>query len=1404
MVYKPCYFQTFMFKEKNPFIIIRSMKKLVTIRIIKVLCILFCICNSYSVASQKKDKNIVLSIVKSSELFLDKEINCTYVDSYDFLWIGTSQGLYLFDGYKFINYGTKINNSTLIDNFIHSIMEDTKGSLWVGTSYGLFCLNTQSNVYKEYYHNKKDAGSISSNKILKIFIAKNNTLWIATNNGLCVYKEETDNFKQYPNHVPNNVLANKEIYTISESPSGEFWIGTWSGNLSKFNPKTEKYSFYFPNLPAFKNRLNKHILSIECINDSTLIINDAKSGIVYYNPIKNIVDNSFYIKNKSFITQPTFRFLIDSHKRLWLAQSDSIKNFNYHQGKFIHQAINTTAKNRTLQYQPSSFYEDRNGIIWITTWYEKLILSHPYANDLSNYLKSIPKDNTNDKSYITSFVKDKNENIWMGTFDKGLFKYNPISGKFNSTKFNEKQVIINHVSIDAKGYLWISTKNLLYILNPTTNSTQIFKNPKDKKEYIHNVSFTYHDSNNNVWIKFEDGLDCFNLKTGYIKSYTSEQLNGLNSFKITSIIEDKNKNIWIGTIEGLNKIEPNSNKTKQYFNEETNPTSLASSYINYNGFYLDSDKNMWVSTKKGVCKYNSKTDTFERLEIIGNTTVIDKRNGFLWLANNSNLIKYNIVTGKMISYSKLDGIQLNNTQVLKLNNGFLYLADRFSDFYFFNPENIKENPIVPKIYITQLLLFNKPIEVNSNSVKSPLKESIFTAKELHLAFNQNSIGFEFSSLNYLLPEKNQYAYMLEGVDKEWVYTDYKKRFASYSNLAPGTYVFRVKGSNNDGVWNEEGTHLKVVIMPPWWKTWFAYGVYLIFFFFLIYIARKITLHQAHLKNSLRMEHYMREKDAEMIELRTRFFTNISHEFRTPLTLLMGPFNKLMEMTKENSWNEEVLNYFQLMRRSIHRIDELTHQLLDMRKLESNNMKLEIYKGDIISLLKNITNQFNELSVKKNIDYSFTSNLAVYQMWIDDDKIKKIISNLLSNAFKFTPPNGKISVVVNTYTTSESTKNNFISITVTDSGIGIPSDKVDKIFEQFFQLNNSYTRKADGTGIGLALVKELVQLYKGSVSVESTLEVGSKFCVTLPTSIEQLDNYILITAVNSEIEDHFVEVDELHSKEETNSTDADNTNDNQKMIVLLVEDNTDMRNYIKTILHPHYTIIEAVNGKEGELKAIEYIPDVIISDIMMPEMDGKVLTNRIKSDERTSHIPIILLTSLASFNHKLEGLKTGADDYLTKPFNEEILKVKVRNLIDNKLKYKEYLAKQWKQDTLHSIELFPTKIELPDYDEKFIHKAMEIVEKNIDNTEFDIEVLASDLCMHRYSLYRKFNAVLNMNPGDFIRDIRMKRAAQLLLNKHLNIMDISFMVGFNDPKYFSKVFKKQFGKTPTQYANDNTE
>ena len=753
------------------------------------------------------------------------------------------------------------------------------------------------------------------------------------------------------------------------------------------------------------------------------------------------------------------------------------------------------------------------------------------------------------------------------------------------------------------------------------------------------------------------------------------------------------------------------------------------------------------------------------------------------------IVKWEVFFRNYDFYDGLQDNEFNSQSYFKAADGKIYFGG-INGITAFYPKDIKNNRHIPPIILSEFSIFNKT--VSHKNKDSVLKKPIHLTKQINLSYNQNNISFKFTALDFTAPNKNRYAYKMENFDKNWINTGTRHE-AYYSNLPPGDYIFYVRGSNNDGIWNKEGTSVKISISPPLWDTIYAYIFYIMLITAILYFARRYELNRIRLKNRLQFETIERKKLAEMNKVLSDFFTGISHEFRTPLTLIIGPTEQLMIDIKDDK-KKQMLT---VVKRNALRLLRLINQLLDLSRSEAGEMKLKVGRANIVNHTKHLTLQFSSIAQQKNIVLNFYSDEKELMLYFDYEIMDKILINLLSNALKFTPKEGDVTVKVEKINriseNDEKGTNVFAAIKISDTGPGIPKENLPHIFDRFYQIGMSGKNK--GSGIGLALVKDLVTLHHGHIKVESKQGHGSTFTVLFPLGKEHFKKENLISLSENTISDIDTDEDlnDLFTFQENTDPSAKYSDilDHPKTIILVIDDHPELRAYIRECLAADYKIIEAENGKEGLNKAVNIIPDLIISDVMMPEMDGYQVTEAIKSDERTSHIPVILLTAKAKTEEKIEGLRTGADAYLLKPFHVKELQIRVQKLIETRRILQERFKK--------TIGLKPANTTVKSLDEKFLQKIISNIEKHIDDENYTVEILSDEVGMSPSQIYRKIRALTNQTTTQIIQSIRLQRAADLLKQNAGNISEIAYSVGFSSPAYFSKVFREKYNCTPQAYS-----
>jgi signal transduction histidine kinase/DNA-binding response OmpR family regulator/ligand-binding sensor domain-containing protein len=1158
--------------------------------------------------------------------------------------------------------------------------------------------------------------------------------------GLNSFDKTTQKFTNYKSESGNpNSLINNYVFHIYEDKSGLLWISTHGGI-----DLLDRNSGNFTHLKADPEREDQTIFPVyEDENNNIWLLDYGMLGVVFYD----------------------HKLKIFTHYRNIPDDPNSFKG----------------------GHELWEYFVDKTNILWIGTWgggVGKL----DFSNQAFSYFISDKKVYDELKVDIgwNVITEDRFGNYVIGTFGKGIHFFDS-RGKsitsFNHNPSNPASIFSDYVSacfVDKDGTLWIGTAQpetdkepVLSRYNEARKNFEHYHIYNPKIKWWYPIWTIYEDKFGILWLGTQVGLYEFHRESGDFKFYQADSTAPDIHNRIDKIIEDKKGRLWYGT-DGLGLIE---------FDRKTKKSNRYLGTESFVSIVEDSSGKLWLaSLASGLILFDPETKQTEYvsrnhgLQNYVSVNLLSDNDNNLWLVTGTTLFRYNPITEVFKSFGKADGLDMEEFYIhlhYKNKTGKMFIGGDKGIITFY-PDDIKDNPFPPNVVITNLSLFNRPEE------KLVFKDDIAELKEIELAYNQNDLHFEFVALHYSYPANNQYKYKLENFDNDWIEAG-TQRNATYTNLDPGAYVFKVIASNCDGIWNEAGTSIKITINPPLWATTWAYLLYIILTLSLIYFLWKLNLRRIRTKHEYEMSRFESEKLHEVDEMKSRFFANISHEFRTPLTLILGPAKDVLEKTKESETKQNV----GLIRRNAVRLLGLVNQLLDLSKLEAGRMKLETREENIIPLLKGLVLSFTSLAERKKITLKLNSSEEIINVYLDRDKIEKIINNLLSNAFKFTPDGGTIQVTVEKLT-------NEVTIKISDSGMGIPKENLDKIFDRFYQVNGSQTREQEGTGIGLALTKELVELHKGKIEVESEEGKGTTFIVRIPLGKDHLKPEEIVEEKTAPLfqtpKEDLERVTEATNRKDR--TDFDVLIDTKKPLLLIVEDNIDVRKYIISHLEKNYRIQEAVDGEDGIEQAFEHIPDLIISDVMMPKMDGFKLCEKLKTDERTSHIPIIMLTAKATSQDKISGYETGADDYIMKPFDAAELKVRIKNLIEIRRKLQEKFTKA-------DFVIKRGEIKINRLDEKFIEKLMGIIEKHISEENFTIEEFESEIAMSKSQIYRKLKALTGKSPSRFLRSVRLSKAKKMIQEKQATIAEIAYSTGFGSPAYFTRCFKEEYGHSPSE-------
>ncbi len=1328
-------------------------------------------------------------------------------DQQGFMWFATQTGLNKYDGYRFTVYQQDIFDSTsLATSIIRALYQDHTGTLWAGDG-NAACLNRfepTTERFTRFKHDPKNPHSLSNGGVLAIYEDHTGTLWVGTTNGLNKFDREKEQFTRYlyDPHDPKS-LHGYSVSSIYEDRRDTLWIGTerWLNSLDR---EKERFIHYEVDPNA------KPITAILEDRAGILWIGSEGTGLKKFDRSAGRFTSFFHDpKNPHSLSSDSVRTIFeDRYGSLWIGTWGGLDQFDREQQRFIrfkHDPKNPFSLSDNVIW---SIGEDRSGILWIGTY-------NGGVNKLDRGKEQFTKvahepDNPHSLSDngAQGFYKDHNGTLWVGT-RKGLDRFDYKTKKFTHFFHNPKNpnsfgdLKARAICQDRFGMLWIGTNKGLDKFDPLTKKfTHYVHDPKNPHSLGANrVNLVYEDRAGTIWVgTFGGGLNRFEREKAQFTRfvYEADNPNSITGDVVWGICEDSlARNIlWVATGEGLNCFDRNTEQFTRFVHDPQNPHSLSHNYVG--PLWVDRNGVLWIGTEGGgLNRFDHETEQFRHYttkddlpdnQICG---ILEDDHGRLWLSTNSGLSRFDPLTKTVRTYDVTDGLASNEGILpgqYKSSDGEMFLGSFNSGFTRFHPDSIKDNPYIPPVAITAFKRYN-----TDDAEGVAIEEKGTSAnKEIEVSYKDNVLSFEFAALSYRNTFKNKYAYKLEGFNDNWIRLG-TKRDITFTNIDPGEYTLRVKGSNNDGVWNEEGASLKISVTPPWWRARWAYALYGLLFMLSLYGWRRFELNRVKLRNELKMKNFEAQKLHEMDQMKSRFFANISHEFRTPLTLILGP----VEQIRAGKFRDNLNETCEMILRNGQRLLRLINQLLDLARLEAGRMSLQARPENLVSFLKGLVLSFASAAERKRIALSISAEEENLVVHFDRDKLEKIISNLLSNALKFTPEGGQVQVRVSTVgvTGPVAPTNDFVEISVTDTGPGIPTEQLDKIFDRFYQVDASHTREHEGTGIGLALTKELVELHHGEILVQS--EVGRKttFIVRLPLGKAHLrPEEVVSDQAGGKLRGASEKDFDFPSIQPSTDPSIQEPATSDETLVLVVDDNRDVRAYIRQYLEPAFKVVEAVDGVDGVEKAVEMVPDLIISDVMMPKRDGNELCRMLKTDEKTSHIPIIMLTAKADRESKVQGLETGADDYLIKPFDSKELLARVHNLIKQRQQLRERFSRE--------IVLKPQEIAITPMDEVFLNKVKAAVDRHLGDEDFDVETLGREVGMSRMNVHRKLKALINQPASQFIRSMRLQRAVELLKQNAGTVAEIAYQVGFGSQAYFTKCFHEQFGCSPKEYVKNN--
>ncbi|UMB53740.1 ATP-binding protein [Lutibacter sp. A64] len=1326
-------------------------------------------------------------------VLFNKRVNTLFVDSFGYLWIGSNSGLYKYDGHNITEYQyDAFTPHSLPNNNINSIFEDDYNNLWIGSESYLICFNRKDNKFKGYLKNKT---SIVKNK------TKSGDIWVKLENyGLLKVETNKDvNSIELDSEFSTQIIKNiykieKQNLSLIEDNFGRNWIGTEEGIL-KLNKKGEITPTTF----------NKKVLNMELLgNNQIIVLTPSDIYILGYNKSDSkleILENYTNLLT-NFDPNTTLSTIAINTKsdELWIGTTSGLikgnrKNNKYEFSHYLNESNSDNLLNNTI----TSTIFDTYGNLWIGSF-----------KGVNKYLGRTPLFEFHELSTnnnLTNCLDNQKSNKLLVGLNNGLFTFNKTTKtalKINNTIETASVVTKNF----EKTELIIADNNNIYnSKNYNPNNPKNFELIK-VKTYQNPIKDIVPINKNEMWVGiWGEGVDIINSEN-ILSEFKKKIIEELKGNHTSTILLTTGNQLFIGTRgEGLYIIDLIKENYKHYL--PTLANGLTSNAIL--SLYEDKSGKIWIGTRGGgINVYDIESKKFKnfRKTTTNNPKVVtaieEDFNGNIWMSTQDGIAMLNLTTERFMSFGVEDGINENqfvfNSSTSDEQKKILYFgcADGFYSVY---PDQLIPQNIVPNTVITNFSTLGEVYENNSANALSPVNNINIYAKEpIVLPYNQNNIYVNFSSLDLTAPNKNLYAYKLDGLNDYWVYTDASNRSANYNDLAPGTYTFKAKSSNSDGIWNETPSEITFTIKPPIWKSNWAIFGYILISILIIYINIILIKRWYLLKKNLVKETISREKDNEHNRMKMIFFTDISHELRTPLSLILGTIEKVV---KEKKFTLSPLTSQRIYNNTL-RMNRLINQIMDIRKFDEGKFKLKISKNDIVRDINTIKNAFNDFAKIYSIKYEFITEDKEIKAWYDVDLLEKILFNLLSNAFKFTKENGEITVKLelikpkNLQINSHNIDGKHIKCSVRDNGVGIPKKDLKSIFDRYYQATKSQRNQIPGTGIGMELVSKLIERHHGTITVESEENVFTEFTFYLPIAKNKYNkNERLETG--TPLKRNFIKNNEFQIIEEVSSKFKENEikkEKSKKPKILIVEDNDDLRQMIKSELNPTFNVVEASNGQIGYEVALKEKPELIISDILMPIQDGVSMLKQIKKNAELSNIPIFMLTAKNSNETKIDCLSLGANDYIEKPFSLEFLQWKIKNTLTTRQELKEKYSKL--------ITTAPTDIQIDSNDEKFIKKLIKIIEENMSSNILNVEFLASEIGMSRANLYRKVQVILNDTPVNFIKTIKLKRAAQLLKKNKIYISEIAYMTGFNNQKYFSKCFSKEYGISPTEYIKKHAK
>ncbi len=1303
-------------------------------------------------------------------------------DKQGFLWFATGDGLNRYDGHNFKIYRNDPSDpTTLSGSEIFTVAQDDEGNLWVGTrNSGLNKIELATGKITRITKGPGGQDLSNSNIPSILNIGKGRMGVAVLGLGYLVYDIRTNQVISAESEWKNTIV--KEVVRLFKHSSGTVWMGTRTGYLvSQLNA----HSF----IPYQFGANNYRVRALfETKNGDILVGTDGK-GIYRFTPKNQQFKVVFYqasdpLSRQNIVTS----FAKDAMQNLWIGTDNGVYKLNGEDFKsYTNIPSNPDPELGLSSNSVMSLFTDANQNTWVGTWEAGLNISF-FQKPRFAVLRYKP--NTLQgllSNKVSTLLADGDKGVWVGS-NVGLSYFNHKSGQVthylqsaSSNKLNSTETYdVNFIHPSINGGVWVGLWG---------KGINLFTKERQLKDYpfkpgVREANFNTLENFNSEFLLGTQGMGvvAFNPMTKQYRVPFAElgKKNFLNK-SIAAIRVLNGKEIWVGTVGfGLYVFDVSNRKLRHYVKSAE---IGALSYNHVNKIYQDRQKRIWVMTQGGgLNQYLGAGKGFKVFTVnngLGSNSLrgmVEDAKGDMWFSTNGGISKMDGKTLKFVNFEEADGLQgkeFMTNAVAKNSQNWLFFGG-VNGLNYLKSDSLRMRLDVPPVYFTKLKIFNKEVEAGEDN--SPLRVDILSTKHLVLQPNQSVFSLDFVALEYQRPKNNRYAYYLEGFENEWNLVG-TQRTVTYTNLSPGDYIFKVKASNSDGIWAEKPYELKITVLPPWYRTWWAYVLYVVLLAAVIYaFIREVQVREAF-RTDLRLKEIEKERIQELEQVKTHFFTNISHELRTPLTLITSPLEKYF--LSNASLNKDQKTKINSIYQNAQKLLRLINQLLDLSKIESGNVQPVVEKHDLVRQLHSIKQSFDAYAQQKQIKLKWDAPVESLFVYYDADIIEKCVTNLLSNAFKFTPEDGIIGIRLELHKVYKGASEyiNRVSIHVSDTGKGISAEHRQHIFDRFYQIPEKVDRV--GTGVGLSLCKELIEVHRGSIEVQSDLGAGSDFKIQFPVTLEAFDP--------AWVKSGSKEVKELQSQ----LVDSAQVIQQEKQILLIVEDHAEMRAFIREIFEGTFQVIEADRGETGLEMALTYLPDVVITDWMMPGMSGVNLCKQIRKNAKTSHIPVVILTSKSSQESQIEGMQSGADDFISKPFHADILELRVAKLLEAK----ERLRKSW-QDSVLNQDLQQAFV----FEDEFLSKATQVVIEHLEEAEFDVEHLEQAMDMSKMQLYRKLKMLTSLAGNEFIRSIRLQQARLLLEKGSLNVSEVAYQVGFNDPAYFTRAFKKQYGHSPKTFIS----